>query len=207
MKYIFWFFLLLCSLSVSAQGNYKSEIKAHRKHYKSDFLKDASSPFFTSPKAVKKLKFFKANDNYKVQAKVELTKDSKPFKVKTYSGNEKTFTQYAWAHFKLNGQSYKLALYQNARIIKMPQYKNSLFLPFKDYTNDESTYGGGRYIDLETTDIKDGQVTLDFNKCYNPYCAFATGYNCPVPPIENHLQVEVLAGEKMYKGEKLARPE
>jgi uncharacterized protein (DUF1684 family) len=75
-----------------------------------------------------------------------------------------------------------------------------LFLPFQDETNGDDTYGGGRYMDLKITDIRDNRITLDFNKCYNPWCAYSDGYNCPVPPKSNHLPIEVKAGEKMFKG-------
>jgi uncharacterized protein (DUF1684 family) len=73
-----------------------------------------------------------------------------------------------------------------------------LFVPFKDRTNYDATYGGGRYIDLSTKDIVNGRILLDFNKCYNPYCAFADGFNCPIPPDENSLPIEIAAGEKTF---------
>ena len=50
--------------------------------------------------------------------------------------------------------------------------------------------------------VKDGKVTIDFNRCYNPWCAFSDGYNCPVPPKENHFEVKIEAGEKMFVGKK-----
>jgi uncharacterized protein (DUF1684 family) len=80
----------------------------------------------------------------------------------------------------------------------MPKYKNYLFVPFKDMTNGKETYGGGRYLDLETTDIQNDSVILDFNKAYNPYCAYSNGYSCPIPPKENHLAVSIEAGEKTF---------
>ncbi len=79
-----------------------------------------------------------------------------------------------------------------------PTYKNYLFLPFTDLTSGEESYGGGRYIDLETTDIFNNKVIIDFNKAYNPYCAYASGYNCPIPPRENDLPVAVKAGEMNF---------
>jgi uncharacterized protein len=79
------------------------------------------------------------------------------------------------------------------------QYKNYLFLPFTDATTGIETYESGRYIDLQINDIKNNEVLIDFNKAYNPYCAYVSGvYNCPVPPKENHLIVAILAGEKIY---------
>ena len=78
------------------------------------------------------------------------------------------------------------------------QYKNYLFLPFTDATTGVETYESGRYIDLEINDIKDNLVIIDFNKAYNPYCAYTTGYNCPIPPAENDLHIAITAGEKAY---------
>jgi len=81
------------------------------------------------------------------------------------------------------------------------EYKNYLFLPFTDATTGVETYESGRYIDLQTGDIKNNQVVIDFNKAYNPYCAYVSGvYNCPIPPRENHLPVAILAGEKRFAG-------
>ena len=69
-----------------------------------------------------------------------------------------------------------------------------LFLPFQDSSAD--SYGGGRYLDIRTGDIRDGKLVLDFNRCYNPYCAYKEGYSCPIPPVENRLPVAIEAGEK-----------
>ena len=77
----------------------------------------------------------------------------------------------------------------------MPQYRDYLFVPFKDLTNAHETYGGGRYLDFRMKDIEGASCVLDFNKAYNPYCAYSEGYNCPIPPRENHLEVRVEAGE------------
>jgi uncharacterized protein (DUF1684 family) len=76
----------------------------------------------------------------------------------------------------------------------MRKYKNYLFLPFKDHTNGNGSYGGGRYLDMEVP--KGNEVEIDFNLCYNPYCAYADIFSCPIPPDENHLEVEILAGVK-----------
>ncbi|WP_192347263.1 DUF1684 domain-containing protein [Algoriphagus sp. Y33] len=70
--------------------------------------------------------------------------------------------------------------------------KPVLFLPFTDQTNGGETYGGGRYMGLT---IPTGDtIELDFNKAYNPYCAYASGYACPIPPKENDLEVPIRAG-------------
>jgi len=69
----------------------------------------------------------------------------------------------------------------------------SLFIVFKDLTSGKTTYGPGRFLTLEAP--VDGQVTIDFNKAYNPPCAFSPHTLCPLPPRQNHLDVEINAGE------------
>jgi uncharacterized protein len=70
------------------------------------------------------------------------------------------------------------------------------FLPFVDATAPLETYGGGRY--LEPDDLGDGQLHVDFNLAYNPYCAYNDRWSCPVPPPENRLAVRIEAGEKLF---------
>jgi uncharacterized protein (DUF1684 family) len=94
-----------------------------------------------------------------------------------------------------------LSVYRNTRLAKIPAYADYLFLPFTDETNGRETYGGGRYIDLREADFKNGSITIDFNKAYNPYCAFAGGYSCPKPPDENQLAIAIPAGEKKFAKE------
>jgi len=77
-------------------------------------------------------------------------------------------------------------------------HKDYVLLLFNDETNGKETYGGGRYIDMSENEFKNGEVTLDFNKAYNPYCAFSAGYSCPKPPDGNNLNIAVQAGEKKY---------
>ncbi|MFK8056017.1 MAG: DUF1684 domain-containing protein [Saprospiraceae bacterium] len=68
------------------------------------------------------------------------------------------------------------------------------FVMFNDLTNGDSSYGGGRYLELHHVDETGGTAILDFNFSYNPYCAYADRYSCPIPPKENRLEVEVNAG-------------
>ena len=76
-------------------------------------------------------------------------------------------------------------------------YENYLFIPFRDITSGDETYGGGRYLDFRIPETD--SVTIDFNLSYNPYCAYNHKYSCPIPPAENSLPVKILAGEKTYK--------
>jgi len=73
---------------------------------------------------------------------------------------------------------------------------NELFIMFKDATNGQSTYSGGRYAALSRLDNL--TYILDFNTAYNPYCAYDSAYVCPLPPAQNYLTFEILAGEQTY---------
>ncbi|TKC01332.1 DUF1684 domain-containing protein [Pedobacter cryotolerans] len=187
------------SSNVFAQS-YKEQIAKHREAYKEDFLKETQSPIKEAD--LKNLQFFEPDNTYSIIAIVKLLKNEKIFKMPTYDGTSKDFIRYAKVKFILNDKPLELTLYRNIGLMVNPAYKNLLFLPFTDETNTTTTYGGGRYIDLDLTKIKNKKIEIDFNKAYNPYCAYSDGYRCPVPPKENDLAIEILAGEKLFTGEK-----
>lgn len=199
MKKFLVFLLYILSFSAFAQ-NYSSSIEEHRAKYKADFIADNRSPLKEAD--LQNLHFFDADSNYKINAKVKVLKGQKIFKMPTYDGTSKEFIRYAQISFRLNGIPLQMTLYKNIALAINPAYKNLLFLPFTDETNNKTTYGGGRYIDLSLSDIKNNKLEIDFNKAYNPYCAYSDGYRCPVPPEENDLLISILAGEKLYTGQK-----
>lgn len=188
--------LLSTALLAQQDKAYTKAINKYRKQYKKEFLKFENSPL--NKDDLPYLYFFDPASNYNVVADFELATNEKPFDMATYSGITKPYIKYGTATFQIDSVTYTLAIYQSQRLKMIPLYRNSLFLPFKDITNDDTTYGGGRYLDLSTKDIKDGKINLDFNKAYNPYCAYSDGYNCPIPPAENHLEVAITAGEKNF---------
>lgn len=198
MKY--FFILILCASTTAFAQSYNEKIALHIEKYKADFLLEERSPI--KKEDLKYLNFFTVDSNYQIIAKVTLLINEQPFKMPTYDGTTKDFIRYAQLSFKLNGQKFKMVLYRNIALMVNPVYKDLLFLPFNDETNGTTTYGGGRYMDLSIKDIKGKKITVDFNKAYNPYCAYSDGFRCPVPPQENRLYTSILAGEKMFSGEK-----
>ncbi|WP_231427610.1 DUF1684 domain-containing protein [Pedobacter sp. Leaf250] len=194
--------LLFISLNTFAQS-YSEQIAKHRESYKQDFIKESNSPLKESD--LQNLHFFEADSTYKILADVEILKNEKVFKMPTYDGTSKEFYRYAKVNFKINGKAIIMTLYKSIALASNPIYKDLLFLPFTDETNNKETYGGGRYIDLSSKEIIDNKIEIDFNKAYNPYCAYSDGYRCPVPPEENDLQIALKAGEKTYTGEKKHR--
>lgn len=204
MKYAFVLVLFAFASSVFAQITdtvYPAEIEHHRQQYKEHFLTESRSPLTEADTAF--LDFYSPDISWRVTANFERTPDTQPFDMPAYSGRSARYQQYGILTFEKNGKKYSLRIYQNLRLLTSQKYFDYLFLPFKDLTNDDFTYGGGRYLDLKTGDISAGNtMVIDFNKCYNPWCAYSDGYNCPIPPAENHLDVKVEAGEQNFKGEK-----
>lgn len=139
--------------------------------------------------------FFTVNHHYSTMAKLVKTENAQPFELPTSSGKTKKYREYGKLYFKLKGKKQVLTVYQSIALIEKPEYKDYLFLPFKDLTSGKETYGGGRYLDLRIPE-KD-KIYLDFNKAYHPYCAYnAFDYNCPVVPKENWLNIRIEAGVK-----------
>jgi uncharacterized protein (DUF1684 family) len=151
------------------------------------------------PAEAKNISFFKPDHNYCVLAAFTETPGAEPFLVATHSGKQKPFREYGKLTFNLHDTMFTLHVYQSVDLVNNAAHKNDLFIPFNDYTNYDATFGGGRYIDLSVQNIKEGRVLLDFNKCYNPYCAYADGFSCPIPPAENSLPTVINAGEKMFQ--------
>lgn len=134
--------------------------------------------------------FFPLSKKFIVKAKLERTPDSKPFQMPTSTERLPIYKKYAIATFEIDGKEYKLSIFQNMK------HKTSLFLPFYDLTSGEETYGGGRYLDFPFIP-RGNKIKIDFNQAYHPYCAYSDRYSCPIPPFENRLDVEILAGVKM----------
>jgi uncharacterized protein (DUF1684 family) len=137
---------------------------------------------------------FPINLKYRASATLEKFTTSDTVIFLTSSGKKKRYIKYAKANFKLDGKKHTLIMYKMADI-KKPEWTNLVFLPFTDLTSNNETYGGGRYIDLQATDADN--MIIDFNLCYQPYCAYShNGWNCPIPPPENFVNVKILAGVK-----------
>lgn len=185
----------------TAKTKVLEENRAWRKEMNEEFKDTAQTPLTKEGlKVFKEIDFFPVDITYRVVAKLVLTPDEKPFEMPRSKGNTGTYRKYGVATFMLNGKECRLSVYQYMKLINDPQYKNDLFLPFKDLTNGKQTYGGGRFIELS---IPEGdELVIDFNKAYNPLCCYHNPkYSCPIPPVENHLQVKVMAGEKKYRWE------
>lgn len=146
------------------------------------------------------LDFFPPDTAYSVTARFQRTPEALPFLMPTTTERKSKEVVYGIAHFTLHGKKYRLEVYQNQELMLQEKYRDYLFLPFTDETNGEETYDGGRYIDL--TIPRGDSLLIDFNKAYNPYCAYNKKYSCPIVPSVNTLNTKILAGVKAFKPNK-----
>ena len=187
---------VICSLFLNAQTKKQNlaAVKKFQKELNAEYLNPKESPLRGDNLAnFKKHPFFPVDCDYNVTAKFVKTKNPVPFELPTSSGAFKQYQEYGKAEFQLDGKTYTLTVYQSLDLMKLEQYKDHLFLPFRDETNGKETYGGGKYMDLKIP--KNDEIILDFNLSYQPYCAYnAVDYNCPIVPENNKLPVRIEAG-------------
>ena len=104
--------------------------------------------------------------------------------------SQKIETRIGTLEFTLQGKPYTLGAF----VEDGTEQIQNLFVPFADMTTGTETYSAGRYLDLQPTAT--GYYTIDFNRAYNPYCAYNSTYECPFPPLSNRLKLPIRAGEK-----------
>ncbi|WP_368506587.1 MULTISPECIES: DUF1684 domain-containing protein [unclassified Tamlana] len=171
---------------------------AYQRQQNADFKDASKSPLKAKDlKNFEGLNFFKQDSTYVVTAKLERTPNTEWFKMKTTTDRVSEERIYGILSFDLKGNTYNLNIYQGKETMTQEGLEDYLFLPFLDETNGLETYGGGRYIDAK---IPSGDhMIIDFNKAYNPYCAYNEAFSCPIVPRENYLKTRIEAGVKSFK--------
>jgi len=198
MKHIITSILLITDLLSFSQNNFKKEVKSFQEELNKQYADTAESPLTKEDLLTfKHLDFYPINQKYCVNAKFTRTENTLPFKMKTTTDRAPIYEKYGEVEFVIDEKTIKLNVYQSHRLREMNKYKNYLSLPFTDETSGKTSYGGGRYVDL--TIPSEDTIIIDFNKSYNPYCAYNHKYSCVVPPAENHIPIEIKAGVMKYK--------
>lgn len=159
------------------------------------------------------LSYFQYDPTFCVEALLEPAEDGEEIPFDTGAGHLTFLRRAGKVTFMLNGATFTLTVFW------INVYGGGLFLPFRDATCPEESYGGGRYL-FDTVKGSDflriedaplssnegasvqgyagGRVLLDFNYAYNPSCAYDVRWVCPLAPRENWLDVPVRAGERKY---------
>lgn len=201
MKRLFFTIFLLWSAALIAEGQTfygTTDLKAFREGRDKEFRNPADSPLLNEDfSKFKGLQYFPEDEKFSVRAKFEKTSEEQIFMMPTSAGTVRKYFKYGVLTFDLDGRAFTLNVYQSEALMKTKEYKDLLFIPFRDLTNGRETYGAGRYLDIKIP--AGGEVTLNFNLAYNPNCAYGSDkFSCPVPPRENFLQIKITAGEKKF---------
>jgi uncharacterized protein (DUF1684 family) len=191
-----------CSSGPSApdEGVYLKELEAARTEKDTQF-KDAPdcnrtegarcSPVPPAKRAtILPLRYFPPDSSYSVPAALKLANDRPVFEMPTSTGAPRRMQLVGTLEFTLQGQPHTLGAF----VEDGTEQIQNLFVPFADMTTGTETYSAGRYLDLQPTAT--GYYTIDFNRAYNPYCAYNSTYECPFPPLSNRLKLPIRAGEK-----------
>lgn len=171
---------------------YADHLTAYR-HERAEFYRNSpQSPFIKQKINFTYLDYYTLNIGLRIEAKFEKNKNYDTLNLATSTGTIEKYIKVGQAKFNVNKNNHSLLVLRSAN-----RADNSHFIPFIDKTSGGKTYGGGRYLDVELS--KNHKILLDFNKSYNPYCAYTDVYTCPLPPKENRLTIAIEAGEKSYQ--------
>lgn len=140
------------------------------------------------------LRYFEAAPELVLAAGFQAADDRSAFAMPTFNRKTLSYSHYGTLSVRLQGEVVRLKAFR-----RLPGYNvpDMLLVPFRDATNGEETYPGGRYIELALP--LPPTPVLDFNRAMNPLCAYDPSYACPIPPPENRLTLPVRAGEKRYR--------
>ncbi len=194
-KHILLYLSLLANLQLMAQ-NYARNLNRERSNAKIELTQGERAPLKNEDLIY--IRHFQPDSTWILDGEVIFHSDTTSIPFATSSGKIKKFEKRAIIRFTRDKESFELSAYRNIQYRGNPEMESSLFIPFTDRSNGRNTYEGGRYLDISAKEIKDGKVRVDFNLCYNPYCAYSTGFNCPVPPAENRLTIEIPVGEQAF---------
>jgi hypothetical protein len=142
------------------------------------------------------LEYYDPDPSYRFVVPLHEHEEKERVTVETTADGKQTYLRWGEFHVPLDGEKRIVQAYRPDRDAER------FWVPFRDETNGETTYGAGRYLDLDPNSHRDdGEWVLDFNEAYNPTCAYNYAYECPLIPVENWLDVRIEAGEKDFPAE------
>ncbi|MFD1293492.1 DUF1684 domain-containing protein [Lutibacter holmesii] len=190
---------LLITNCSKPKHTYEESIKQFQYELNTQYADAEESPLTKEDlPTFKSLDFFEIDKSYQIEAELELTPESPIFEMQTTTDRLPLYKKYGIAHFTINGQTCSLSLYESQNFQNALDHENLLFVPYNDLSNGKTSYSGGRFIDIEIPSAGSKTIIIDFNKSYNPYCAYNHKYSCPIPPSENNLPVAIPVGVKSY---------
>ncbi len=182
------------------QDHYIQEMTEYRRQKDAIFATSPQSPIPAEERGqFRGLRYFPPDPAYRVQAQLVRFPNPEIVQLGTTTGRITQHYRYGEARFTLNGQPCRLTAYKSVPVHGHEYHQDhELFLPFRDATTGKESYGAGRYLEVEEDNAGPGQLVLDFNLAYSPWCSYSDHYSCVLPPAENTLAVAIRAGEQSY---------
>lgn len=177
----------------------KSEIRETRQTKNEYFKNNPNSPIPNQKRdQFKELHYFPIDLEYRVTTSINEYTDKDTIVMTTTKKREQYYLRWGEFDFTIDGHRDTLRVYQPLQT--SADQDPYFFIPFYDATNNQSTYGGGRYLDIAQQEKN--KYVIDFNQAYNPYCAYDyERWSCPMPPMENTVDFPIKAGEKVLYSE------
>jgi len=133
------------------------------------------------------LRYFAEDASLRYRVTLDTTAAGDEEEIEMSNGSTTRMRRVGVVRFDVGGERGELAAFEQG---------DELFIPFRDGTSGAETYGAGRYVEAEP--LGGNEYELDFNRAYNPYCAYNDSWRCPLPPRENWLSVPIRAGELAF---------
>jgi uncharacterized protein (DUF1684 family) len=180
-------------------SGWEGELSSERADKDQRFREDPESPLLPGDReGFRGLEYWPPDPAYLFLGTIRLHDSPERFEILTTTGKPRPCEKYGSVSFEIGGRRCELQVY---RLLDVPDpdAAENLFLPFTDKTSGRESYPAGRYVDLQ--DAAGGKYLLDFNRAYNPLCAYGAPerFICPATPRENHLPVRLEAGERGYR--------
>lgn len=137
------------------------------------------------------LQYFPIDERFRVSARLVRHPVPEEAYLRTNRDGQASMRYVGDMEFRVGGRPLKLRVYHAGEGVG-----TSVFIPFRDATSGSESYGPGRYLVLDLNE--EDAYELDFNRAFNPYCAYTEAFECGFPPSENDLAVAIRAGEKVW---------
>ncbi len=176
---------------MNREREWRAELVRERS-MKDEFMgRHPESPFVAERILYHPLRYFAPAARYRTEGRLERLAVPEEAYLRTNRDGQSVMRHLGDIRFELAGRSHALRVYHAGEGVG-----TSAFIPFRDQTSGRDTYGAGRYLTLELNESD--LYELDFNRAFNPYCAYTDAYECGLPPSENDLPVAIRAGEKVW---------
>ena len=172
------------------EASYRERLTAFRAARDKQFREDKDPIPANKRDVLLPLRYYPPDPAYTVAAVLRLGQERPVVLMPTSTGTIRKYERVGVLEFTFQGENLSLGAFIEAGTREI----EGLFVPFVDATSGTETYPAGRYLDIPPTTT--GLYEIDFNRAYNPYCAYNATYECPYPPPSNRLKVEIRAGEK-----------